>query len=195
MVSLIKMFHRMGIGLSLDVLVIVLQISVVSILPRFVSVQADTQHQLNSNSTVNFEWRVTGWSDCDKRDAGSCCGSCHRVRQVACYWVEAGVQVPPFYCTKHLTSRPKDKEDCSPCRQNCVLSTWAEWSQCAASCGPTSRFRTRQVLLPPSGGGSDCGTLGEVEECIHLPLCSFLDPRPQYQWRVGSWSSCRKVCT
>ena len=75
-----------------------------------------------------------------------------------------------------------------------MLSAWSDWSACGETCGATAtRYRTRRVMVTPSGGGEDCGHLIDREECQNLPACSYVSSLPEYRWDLGDWSGCRKV--
>ena len=141
---------------------------------------------------TTFEWRTSPWTGCVYREQGSCC-NCRKSRDLTCVYKDTQISVPPFYCRKLRTKIPATERDCSPCQQDCVLSTWSEWSKCSETCAPSTRFRSRRVLLQPSFGGAACENLAELDECRNLPLCTFIDARPQFSWKIDGWSSCRQV--
>ena len=87
----------------------------------------------------------------------------------------------------------EERESCSPCEQDCVLSTWSEWSSCRETCAPTIRYRTRRVLASPTPGGIQCEALIETDDCINLPHCTFVAKKTRFTWQAGPWTSCRSV--
>ena len=141
---------------------------------------------------ATFSWRAHPWSPCVFRDEGaSLCCSCYHTRDISCVFKGTNIKVPPFNCRRLGTPQPPGREDCSPCVQACVLSTWSEWSACSDVCRPATRYRTRRVLVTASGGGKECGALMAREECPEpLPPCSAM---PEYRWDLGDWTGCRKV--
>ncbi len=147
------------------------------------------------NASYSFIWTTSEWTKCQYHDisiAATCC-ECYRKRNVTCLFTQTGEEVSPFYCRKLHPIRPPYKEYCRKCSQNCVLSLWGVWTSCSRTCGPASRHRVRQMLHPRMGDGEECDSLLESEPCMGLPLCSLIDPRPSYRWKVGPWTSCRKV--
>lgn len=147
--------------------------------------------QQNSNAT--YEWQPEPWSGCAYRDARACC-DCYRKRNVHCVLRDSGRRIAPFYCRKLAELQPPESEMCSSCQQDCVFSTWSEWSSCSETCTPSTRFRTRHVLLLPSDGGKECGALLDIANCAGLLQCDVTSPQPKYDWFIGDWTSCRKVC-
>jgi hypothetical protein len=71
-----------------------------------------------------------------------------------------------------------------PCPADCVLSDWGLWSACNKECGGGTRWRSRNVITPPTAGGAACGELMQTEACNVAPAngcggCSKLAPAPQ----------------
>ena len=150
-----------------------------------------------ANST--FTWLASAWGDCVHREAGTCC-ACYRTRNVSCVLRGDLTRVPAFYCHKLLGVEPGVREPCSPCQQDCVLSTWGQWSACSQTCPPASRYRMRQILVLPQDGGERCGNLMEEERCppsqsqaATWACGDARDHRPRYSWKYNGWTGCRKV--
>ena len=145
--------------------------------------------QASYNAT--FSWHAHKWTDCLFRNEGSTCCDCYRTREISCVFKDTHIKVSPFYCRKLGTAQPQMEEPCEPCVQDCVLSTWSEWSACSDICAPSTRYRTRRVLVTASSGGQDCGVLLDREECPDpMPRCSAI---PEYRWDLGDWTGCRLV--
>ena len=155
-----------------------------------------------SSYNASYEWRPGPWSGCSYRDSRECC-DCYRKRDVHCVLRDGGSgddsggggqRIAPFYCRKLSEPQPPERERCERCQQDCVFSVWGEWSACSETCTPATRFRTRNVLLLPSSGGNECGSLLDIENCVTLHHCDIIDPAPKFDWFTGDWTSCRKVC-
>lgn len=81
-----------------------------------------------------------------------------------------------------------------PCEpsQDCMLSDWAEWSQCSRSCGGGQQVRGRHVKMSSTNGGVGCTAgLGETREC-NLDLCSPIANCKWGEWE--EWGACSKTC-
>jgi cathepsin A (carboxypeptidase C) len=65
---------------------------------------------------------------------------------------------------------------------SCELSPWSGWTPCDKTCGGGQRFKTRAVLVPPTGGGHPCDSLGAQLPCNTGPCPALLagaaDARP-----------------
>jgi len=77
-----------------------------------------------------------------------------------------------------------------------VLSEWAQWSPCSATCGGGQHTRSREILQHPTKGGKGClSSLSEVHECGRSS-CSGGDNGPTPQdckhgdWQ--DWEACSK---
>ncbi|CBZ54470.1 putative thrombospondin type 1 domain-containing protein [Neospora caninum Liverpool] len=75
---------------------------------------------------------------------------------------------------------------------DCVVSDWAEWSNCSVSCGgPGTEKRSREIKSKPKQGGSPCPKLEEIREGCNANVkcpenCVVSD------W--GEWSDCSTTC-
>jgi len=70
---------------------------------------------------------------------------------------------------------------------DCVVGTWAKWSDCSKTCGNGSRTRTR-TLTQPRHGGRTCPVASEVgvcntHSCMHV--CSHT--QCSYIFAGGAW--------
>ena len=155
-----------------------------------------------------FEWETSSWSECRADDSKTaCCRKCVQTRNITCQYkapkagangtitskeyVTPPVKVAPFHCQD--LSKPKSHRKCRRCKQDCVLTAWSSWSRCGLQCNPLSRHRTRQVLIPAEYGG-DCYPLWDEEPCMRGVVKCSLHKKPEnYTWKVGAWTSCRKV--
>mmetsp|Transcript_26237 Transcript_26237/g.55659 ORF Transcript_26237/g.55659 Transcript_26237/m.55659 type:complete len:1597 (+) Transcript_26237:60-4850(+) len=132
------------------------------------------------------------WTEC----SASCNGVRKRSRHVATYGRGSGK-----WCTGALKETwpcnpgPDEKapEECAAGEPiDCLLSEWASWSTCTATCGGGQHTRIREIAQPASNGGMPCeGSLSEVKECArnecHGPApvdCAYGD------WQ--DWGACSK---
>jgi len=78
-----------------------------------------------------------------------------------------------------------------PEKTDCKWGEWAQWGECGRDCGGGQRFRTREIVVDASNGGTPCeGDLGETESCNEGP-CSEIDCHVS-EW--SSWSACETNC-
>lgn len=126
------------------------------------------------------EW--TQWDACDKTCGG---GQQMRHRQVTKNPVNGGLA-----CPKVLV----ETQGCAlePCRRrDCIVTEWASWTGCSATCGIGYRTRARDFKQKPCEGGQGCDLdLAMVEPCF-APDCECQD----CLWDAWSeWSQCSKPC-
>uniref|UniRef100_A0AAY4CFB8 Spondin-1 n=1 Tax=Denticeps clupeoides TaxID=299321 RepID=A0AAY4CFB8_9TELE len=93
-------------------------------------------------------------------------------------------------CTEPMEETQKCviNENCSP--SSCVVTEWAEWEPCSATCGMGMKRRQRMVKMEPSDGSPCRVELEEVEKCM-LPEC-YLAPCMLVPW--SEWSLCTSSC-
>lgn len=126
------------------------------------------------------EW--TQWDECDKTCGG---GQQMRHRQVTKNPMNGGAP-----CPKVLIQT----QGCAlePCRRrDCIVTEWAEWTGCSASCGIGYRTRSRDFKQKPCEGGRGCDLdLAMVEPCF-APDCECQD----CIWDAWQeWAQCSKSC-
>merc|ERR1719201_2265958 len=90
---------------------------------------------------VMAEWG--GWSSCSAKCGG---GVFERVRDVKRRNAHGG----------RPCGGTQETQSCNPqsCAQNCKLSTWSPWSACSKACDGGTRFKTKGIAEPESGGGT-----------------------------------------
>jgi len=132
------------------------------------------------------------WTDC----TASCDGIKRRSRRIGKYGRGDGA-----YCIGGLKEtypcNPAPNEDFpAACEkeqpEDCVFTSWKEWSTCAVSCGGGSIQRHREVQQSAKFGGKACdGALTELKECARTACpgpvekdCVFGD------WQ--DWGACGK---
>ena len=58
----------------------------------------------------------------------------------------------------------------------CVVDEWSPFTACSETCGPYAvKYRTRLIVLVPTGGAADCPKLNETKRCGPKKCVSFLD--------------------
>ncbi|XP_059485786.1 spondin-1-like [Neocloeon triangulifer] len=55
---------------------------------------------------------------------------------------------------------------------DCMITPWAEWSECSASCGVGHRERTRMIKLEAQNGGKPCPKKLSKRKKCNLPACN-----------------------
>jgi len=127
----------------------------------------------------------TQWSDCTKSCDG---GEMHRQRKLLKPNTEGG------FCHDAVLSEVRS---CGlyPCRQpqtnDCVFSTWQQWSACDAPCGKGTKSRSRKISVQAINGGLGCeGPMQEIEPC-QMQTCEVVDCKWS-DWY--DWSVCSATC-
>ncbi|XP_033114231.1 A disintegrin and metalloproteinase with thrombospondin motifs adt-2-like [Anneissia japonica] len=64
--------------------------------------------------------------------------------------------------------------ECCECKiQDCVMTSWSDWSACSQKCGwDGTRFRTRDVYIAPTCGGTECYGFVDHQSCNYGVMCS-----------------------
>ncbi|XP_058277386.1 thrombospondin type-1 domain-containing protein 7B [Hirundo rustica] len=158
------------------------------------------QRACNEHLCVHFFWEASPWSSCSHDVLGAAlnatsswsgeaaCGVGIQTRKVFCRKSSSG-QVAPKRCPESV--RPEAVRPCLlPCRKDCVVTPFSEWTPCPTACQPgnataVKQFRYRIILQDSASGGQACpDTLYEERECEDVPIC------PVYRWRSQRWSPC-----
>ena len=59
--------------------------------------------------------------------------------------------------------------------ENCLWSSWSEWTPCSKTCGKGQRTKTRTVLRTAKNGGKDCtGNSRRTQQC-RMKKCPDVD--------------------
>uniref|UniRef100_A0A8D2MJ59 Thrombospondin type-1 domain-containing protein 7A n=1 Tax=Zonotrichia albicollis TaxID=44394 RepID=A0A8D2MJ59_ZONAL len=158
------------------------------------------QRACNEHPCVHFFWDVSPWSSCSEDVLGTAlnatsswsgepaCGVGIQTRRVFCRKSSSG-QVTPKRCPESI--RPEAVRPCLlPCRKDCVVTLFSEWTPCPTACQPGNATAVRQsryriILQDSTNGGQPCpDTLYEERECEDVPIC------PVYRWKSHRWSPC-----
>ncbi|XP_070435726.1 thrombospondin type-1 domain-containing protein 7B isoform X1 [Equus przewalskii] len=115
------------------------------------------------------------------------CGLGHRILKAVCQ-NDQGEDVSGSLCS---ASPPPEQMACEiPCRMDCVLSEWTEWSSCSHSCsnknsdGKQTRWRT--ILALAGEGGKPCPPSQALQEYRSCNDHSCM----QLYWETSPWSPC-----
>ncbi|KAI1237370.1 Thrombospondin type-1 domain-containing protein 7B, partial [Lamprotornis superbus] len=158
------------------------------------------QRACNEHPCVHFFWEASPWSSCSEDVLGtalnstiswsgeSTCGVGIQTRKIFCRRSSSG-QVTPKRCPESI--RPEAVRPCLlPCRKDCVVTLFSEWTPCPTACQPgnataVKQSRYRIILQDSANGGQACpDTLYEERECEDVPIC------PVYRWKSHRWSPC-----
>ncbi|XP_047227142.1 thrombospondin type-1 domain-containing protein 7B isoform X3 [Girardinichthys multiradiatus] len=156
----------------------------------------------NDHPCTVFYWETSEWGFCTE-DASSkfneislwngtsSCSVGVQSRNVSCMKMNAG----PVISKRCLdSSRPETNRPCLlPCKKDCVVTPFSEWTACPTSCLPDNstaamQSRYRIIIQMSANGGQECpDTLYEERECDSVRVC------PVYRWRMHKWHSCTLV--
>ncbi|KAM4697904.1 thrombospondin type-1 domain-containing protein 7B [Rhinophrynus dorsalis] len=161
--------------------------------------QALYEYRLCNNHPCSaFYWETSPWSSCledmpsaplnTSWNGKDTCGMGIQTRKVMCIKSNAG-QVTTKRCPE--STRPETFRHCLlPCKKDCVVTLFSEWTSCPTLCQPgnttaVKQSRYRIVLQEASNGGQDCpDTLYEERECEDTPICLI------YRWEIHPWGHC-----
>ncbi|XP_028971693.2 thrombospondin type-1 domain-containing protein 7B isoform X3 [Esox lucius] len=158
--------------------------------------------ECNNHPCVVFHWEATSWGPCIENSSMSLnrtflengtvtCAVGVQNRKVTCIKMNVG-QVISKRCLD--SARPDGVRPCLlPCRRDCKVTPFSEWTTCPGSCLPAnstiptqSRYRT--IIHRSANGGQECpDTLYEERDCEALPQC------PSYRWQTHRWQLCSLV--
>ena len=122
------------------------------------------------------QWSL--WNGCTK----SCGGGRHvRAREVLTSPLHGGDECPLLTQERGCNSHQ--------CPQDCVMTSFDEWTMCSVSCGTGTQSQSRRILSPPARGGKTCPSLSAYRAC-NVHSCP-IDCLPS-AW--GSWTTCDRTC-
>ncbi|XP_054334899.1 thrombospondin type-1 domain-containing protein 7B isoform X1 [Pongo pygmaeus] len=115
------------------------------------------------------------------------CGLGHRILKAVCQ-NDHGEDVSGSLCP---VPPPPERKACEiPCRMDCVLSEWTEWSSCSQSCSNKNsdgkQTRARTILALAGEGGKPCPPSQALQE--HR-LCNDHSCM-QLHWETSPWGPC-----
>ncbi|XP_045874178.1 thrombospondin type-1 domain-containing protein 7B [Meles meles] len=115
------------------------------------------------------------------------CGLGHRILKAVCQ-NDRGEDVSGSLCP---ASPPPERMACEiPCRMDCVLSEWTEWSSCSQSCSNKNsdgkQTRSRTILALAGEGGKPCPPNQALQEYRACNEHSCM----QLYWETLPWGPC-----
>ncbi|KAK6483033.1 thrombospondin type-1 domain-containing protein 7B-like isoform X2 [Huso huso] len=157
----------------------------------------------NDHPCTVFFWEVSPWASCiedtsmttlnatSNWNGKPTCAVGIQTRKVICMKVNVG-QVISKRCPD--STRPDPIRPCLlPCKKDCMVTPFSEWTPCPTTCQPanatiTKQSRYRIIIQNSAHGGHECpDTLYEERECEALPIC------PTYRWKPHKWHQCTIV--
>ncbi|XP_012942824.1 thrombospondin type-1 domain-containing protein 7A [Aplysia californica] len=151
------------------------------------SLACDTKTEERScermKNCIEYSWELSDWTSCLVNGGGAECGVGHKERYAIC-GNERGEKVESYKCEELFgpVTEPLVVSCEIPCDNDCLVSTWSDWSLCSTSCGLGYTKRRRTVVQTPIGNGRKCPEkLEQTKPCFY---------RGCYTWRVSEWSVC-----
>uniref|UniRef100_A0A674EB22 Thrombospondin type-1 domain-containing protein 7A n=1 Tax=Salmo trutta TaxID=8032 RepID=A0A674EB22_SALTR len=162
----------------------------------------------NDHPCTVYHWQTGPWGQCIEdtsvppvnstaagaragvgvRGGDSSCSVGMQTRKVICVRVNVG-QVPPKKCPESI--RPETVRPCLlPCKRDCSVTSYSDWSACPATCGNTKRKQNRKriIIQLPANGGQDCPeVLTQERDCEAPSVCLG------YRWKTHKWRRCQLV--
>lgn len=92
---------------------------------------------------------------------------------------------------KACDSSNREERDCtmSACLIDCVYNDWADWTDCSATCGSSTRYQ-RRTSQAAQFGGAECSGSDERSEVCHQAVCPI--DCELSDWH--DWGGCSKTC-
>ncbi|XP_034456122.1 thrombospondin type-1 domain-containing protein 7A [Hippoglossus hippoglossus] len=159
----------------------------------------------NDHPCTVYHWQTYPWGQCIEDSSipvtntsasrthgdDASCSVGMQTRKIICVRVNVG-QVPPKKCPESL--RPDTVRPCLlPCKRDCVVSPYSEWSPCPSTCraggnNKKKQLRKRIIIQLPANGGQDCPeVLSQERECEAPSVCHG------YRWKTHKWRRCQLV--
>ena len=120
----------------------------------------------------------SGFGTCSKSCGG---GTQTRSRSVVTDAAHGGAACPSLTETQQCNDQA--------CPVDCVVSDWGDWTTCTKSCGGGQESQSRSIVVTPTSGGAQCGTLSQTRSCNNQACpqdCVVSD------W--GAFSACTVTC-
>ncbi|KAK7823560.1 hypothetical protein U0070_004674 [Myodes glareolus] len=137
-----------------------------------------------------YIWVTEPWSVCKVTfvNMRENCGEGVQTRKVRCMQNTAdgpSEHVEDYLCDPE--DMPLGSRECKlPCPEDCVISEWGPWTQCALPCNPNgSRQRSAEPIRQPADEGRVCPDAVEKEPCNLNKNCYH------YDYNVTDWSTCQ----
>ena len=96
---------------------------------------------------------------------------------------ENEIALDSMWC-KNIVNTPSSRDCEIPCRVDCIMGDWSEWSGCSAACGKDGMMkRTRTVIASGKNGGRKCPEDTQSIPCNNIPCYT-------YHLNEGNWGKC-----